>query len=149
VFGCFFQSGFSQVGINTTTPLSTLDINGNLSVKEIGVNTVLNGGPSGTPTQINDGVYISLTPSGSNNDFELPNPTTVPGRIYIIRNISTSNTAYLLINGTPTSSTGRFFAKDSSSPTPLSGIPVINMPSSGLLKTIILISDGKNWTYFF
>ena len=40
VFGCFFQSGFSQVGINTTTPLSTLDINGNLNVKEIGLANV-------------------------------------------------------------------------------------------------------------
>ena len=28
---------YSQVGINTSTPLSTLDINGNLNVKEIGI----------------------------------------------------------------------------------------------------------------
>ena len=45
-FACIYA--FSQVGINTTSPLSTLDINGNLSVK------VINLAGSGTPTTIND-----------------------------------------------------------------------------------------------
>ena len=39
---CAPQFGFSQVGINTTNPLSTLDINGNLSVKTV----ILNGSSS-------------------------------------------------------------------------------------------------------
>ena len=40
----FVKNLSAQVGINTTTPLSTLDINGNLSVKEIGVlNTNVSG----------------------------------------------------------------------------------------------------------
>ena len=95
-------NGFSQIGINTITPLSTLDINGNLTLKEVGVvnanlagSAILNGGPFANKTQINDGVYISITPSGSNNDFELPNAVNVPGRIYIVRNISTTNYAYI------------------------------------------------------
>src|SRR6478672_4307333 len=112
---CFIGlNGFSQVGINTSTPLSTLDINGNLNVKEIGIANVnvagsatLYGGSFASKTQINDGVYISIIPSGANNDFELPNAVNVPGRIYIVRNISNSNYAFMYSAG------GNFFAKDS------------------------------------
>lgn len=51
VFG--FLSAFSQVGINTSNPVSTLDINGNLSVKHV----ALTG--AGSATNINDGrVYF-------------------------------------------------------------------------------------------
>jgi hypothetical protein len=146
VFGCFFQSGFSQVGINTVTPMSTLDINGNLTIKEIGIvnanvsgSASFNGGPSGSATQISDGVYISLTPTSGNQEFILPNAVNVPGRIYILRNISNSVDAKLYTFG------GLFFAKDSntSTATPLT------MPFNSSLKTVIVVSDGTNWTYFF
>jgi hypothetical protein len=146
VFGCFFQSGFSQVGINTTTPLSTLDINGNLNIKEIGLanvnvtgSTTFNGGPSGSATQINDGVYISMTPTSGNQEFILPNAVNVPGRIYVLRNISNSVDAKLYTFG------GSFYAKDSSTAT---AAPV-TMPFNSALKTVIVISDGVNWTYIF
>lgn len=146
VFGCFFQSGFSQVGINTSTPMSTLDINGNLTIKEIGIinsnvagSAVFNGGPSGSATPINDGVYISLTPTSGNQEFILPNAVNVPGRIYILRNISNSVTAQIYTFG------GNFFSKDSST---LTASP-LNMPPNALLKTVIVVSDGANWTYFF
>lgn len=146
VFGSFFQSGFSQVGINTSTPMSTLDINGNLTIKEIGIintnvagSTVFNGGPSGSATPINDGVYISLTPTSGNQEFILPNAIDVPGRIYILRNISNSITAQIYTFG------GNFFSKDSST---LTASP-LNMPPNALLKTVIVVSDGANWTYFF
>jgi hypothetical protein len=146
IFFCFFYSGFSQVGINTTTPLSTLDINGNLNVKEIGiVNTnvagsaTFNGGPSGSATPIVDGVYISLTPTAGNQEFILPNAVNVPGRIYVLRNISNTIGAQIYTFG------GSFYAKDSNTAT---GSP-LNMPANGTLKTIIVISDGINWTYIF
>lgn len=146
VFGYFFQSGFSQVGINTTTPLSTLDINGNLNVKEIGLANVnvsgsgtFNGGPAGSATPINDGVYISLTPTSGNQEFILPNAVNVPGRIYVLRNISNSVDAKIYTFG------GSFYAKDSSSAT---GAP-LTMPFNASFKTIIVISDGVNWTYIF
>ncbi len=144
--GCLFQNGFSQVGINTTTPLSTLDINGNLNVKEIGIinsnvagSAVLYGGSFASKTQINDGVYISLTPDGSNNDFELPNAANVPGRIYFIRNIALVNWAFIYSAG------GNLFAKDSKNITPLP----LEMKNDGVSKSAIFISDGLNWTYFF
>jgi len=145
VFGCFFQSGFSQVEINTSTPMSTLDINGNLTIKEIGIfnsnvagSGTLFGGPFASKTQINDGVYISIMPSGSNNDFELPNAVDVPGRIYIVRNISNSNYAFIYSAG------GSFFAKNSAT---ANAVP-LEMQHSGFRKTLILISDGLNWTFF-
>jgi hypothetical protein len=143
---CGVDSGLAQVGINTTTPLSTLDINGNLNIKEIGIANVnvagsgaFNGGPAGSATQIDDGVYISLTPTAGSDEFILPNAVNVPGRIYILRNISNSVNAKIYTFG------GGFYAKDSSTVT---GAP-LNMPFNAILKTVIVISDGVNWTYIF
>jgi len=143
---CAVSSGLAQVGINTTTPLSTLDINGNLNVKEIGLSNanvvgsaIFYGGPSGSATQINDGVYISLTPTGGGDEFILPNAANVPGRIYVLRNISNSVNARIYTFG------GGFYAKDSSTVT---GAP-LTMPFNAAQKTIIVISDGANWTYIF
>ena len=140
------NSGFSQVGINTTTPLSTLDINGNLTIKEIGIinanvagSAIFNGGSSGSATQINDGVYISLTPTAGSDEFILPNAVNVPGRIYVLRNISNTITAKIYTFG------GALYAKDSNTAT---GAP-LNMPSNAALKTVIIVSDGINWTYIF
>jgi hypothetical protein len=133
-FCCFFQSGFSQVGINTTTPQSTLDINGNLSVKV--VNLTGNGtGNAGAPILISDGVYISISPVVTDDKFQLPNPTLFPGRMYIIRNIQNSVTAQL------TTAAGLLFPKNSTV-----GSAQIYM-FEGNLRTVTVISDGSNWTY--
>ena len=143
---CTVNYGFSQVGINTTTPLSTLDINGNLNVKEIGLTNVnvsgsgsFNGGPSGSATQISDGVYISLTPTSGSDEFILPNAVNVPGRIYVLRNISNSVNAKIYTFG------GGLYAKDSSTVT----TAPLTMPFNASQKTVIVISDGINWTYIF
>jgi len=132
-FGVKF-SVFSQVGINTTTPLSTLDINGNLSLKTVTLNG--NGtGNGGTAVLIDDGVYISLNPLATDDKFQLPNPTLFPGRVYIIRNIQNAVTAQLI------SSTNLLFPKNSTV-----GSSQIYM-YEGNLRTVIVISDGQNWTY--
>jgi hypothetical protein len=140
------KSIFAQVGINTTVPLSTLDINGNLTLKEVGIvnsnvsgSATFLGGTNASPAVINDGIYISLTPSGVNNSFTLPNAVNVPGRVYILRNISGSEDVLLYSSG------GLFFAKNSKDP---SAAPIV-MPFNANLKTLILISDGINWTYIF
>ncbi len=130
VFGCFFQSGFSQVGINTTAPLSTLDINGNLSVKVI----TLTG--SGSATLISDGVYISVNPQATNQEFQLPSASSYPGRIYIIRNINNTYTAML------TSAGGLLFPKTSTT-----GSSQVYMYENSS-RSVIVASDGSNWTYF-
>ena len=127
---CAVDFGFAQVGINTTTPLSTLDINGNLSVKTV----TLTG--SGSATLINDGVYISVVPLATDQEFQLPDPVSFPGRIYVIRNIHNTITAKL------TSATGLLFPKSSTT-----GSPQIYM-YEGNKRSVIVISDGENWTVF-
>ncbi|RKS01194.1 hypothetical protein C8C84_0838 [Flavobacterium sp. 102] len=122
--------GLAQVGINTSNPLSTLDINGNLSVKTISLTG------SGSATLISDGVYISIAPQATDQEFRLPSAVVFPGRVYIIRNIQNSITAKL------TSAVGLLFPKGSTV-----GSTEIYM-FEGSKRSIIVISDGANWTYF-
>lgn len=143
---CAVNFGRAQVGINTTNPLSTLDINGNLNVKEIGIFNALvpgsgplNGGTFANKTNISDGVYISLTPTSGSADFQLPSAASVPGRIYIVRNISNTQSAFIYSLG------GSFFATNSNT---LTAQP-LTMLSNAVTKTMMFISDGANWTYFF
>ncbi|EAZ96936.1 hypothetical protein FBBAL38_05915 [Flavobacteria bacterium BAL38] len=124
----------AQVGINTTAPLSTLDINGNLSVKTVTLDGTNTGG-GGSAVLIDDGVYISVRPLATDDKFQLPNPTLFPGRVYIIRNIQNSVTAQL------TTPTGLLFPKNSTV-----GSSNLYM-YEGNLRTVIVISDGVNWTY--
>jgi hypothetical protein len=134
---CTSQIGFSQVGINTTNPLSTLDINGNLSVKTF----ILNG--SSSVTQISDGVYISLNPLSTNQVFNIPSAVTYPGRVYILRNINNTNTADI------TSSGGLFFYKGTTNEAdPTNHKIYLYDASFGGNRTVILLSDGINWTVF-
>jgi hypothetical protein len=128
---CAVNLGMAQVGINTTNPLSTLDINGNLSVKVI----TLNG--SNTTTMISDGVYISLNPIANDQEFQLPSPITYPGRIYYLRNINDTHTAKL------TTVAGNFFFK----PLTSGGVASIFMYNNHY-RTFMVISDGSNWTVF-
>jgi hypothetical protein len=134
LFCCFVQSGFSQVGVNTATPLSMLDINGNLSVKVINLTGNGSGG-GGSAVLINDGIYISINPAATDDKFQLPNPISFPGRTYIVRNINNTITAQL------TTATGLLFPKNSTT-----GSAQIYM-FEGNLRTVTVYSDGSNWTY--
>ena len=137
----FFAFGYalSQVGINTETPLSMLDINGNLSLKVVNYN----GGPTGgAATPIDDGIYINLEPSLGNLDFILPDADALPGRIYILRNITDAHDARIFSSG------GTFFAGNSNNST---AAPIVMQHVGGggtsNTKTLIFVSDGINWTY--
>ncbi len=134
VLSVIFSSnyGFSQVGINTTNPLSTLDINGNVSVKTF----ILVG--SGSPTAISDGFYLSLNPQATDQEFVLPSPIAFPGRMYILRNINDTNTAKL------TTPAGLLFGKGKTT----AGATSIYMYDDNN-RTITVISDGLNWTYIY
>lgn len=138
-FAFLLNAQVDGVGINTQDPKSTLDINGNLSVKVVN----LNGGPGGSATPIDDGVYINLTPTTGNLEFILPDASNFPGRIYILRNISDTEDAQIYSFG------GQFFSGDSRVAT---SAPILMTPDSGgdggdVSKTLIFISDGSNWTY--
>ena len=134
-------SCFGQVGVGTTTPLSTLDINGDLSLKVV----YADGGSFVMKTQIDDAVYFNLRPNfmgSGNNDFELPNAGSVPGRIYILRNIQNCDNAFIYSAG------GEFFAGNSRT---LTAQPLTMEPdcfnTGSVTKTLIFVSDGINWTY--
>jgi hypothetical protein len=129
------NSGIAQVGINTTNPLSTLDINGTLSLKTVTLNG--NGtGNGGAAVLVDDGVYVSINPISQDDKFQLPNPTLFPGRVYIIRNINNSLTAQII------SAANLLFPKTSTT-----GSANIYM-HEGNTRSLIFISDGHNWTYF-
>jgi archaellum component FlaF (FlaF/FlaG flagellin family) len=134
VFFFLAQACFSQVGINTVLPLSTLDVNGNLSIKVVNI-TGNGSGSGGSSVLITDGIYISINPTAADDKFQLPNPISFPGRMYIIRNINNTTTAQLL------TTTGLLFPKNSTT-----GSTNIYM-YEGNLRTVTLISDGANWTY--
>ena len=134
VFSVFCGFSFAQIGINTVLPLSTLDINGNLSVK------VINLTGSVSPTPISDGVYISVTPTANDQQFRLPSPIAFPGRMYIIRNVANTNTAVLI---TPA---GQFFYKNTTGQT--NGTNDFVYMNESTTRSAILISDGANWTVF-
>ncbi len=126
---------YAQVGINTDNPQSTLDINGNLSVKHVGLVPT-----DGTLQDIDDGVYISIDPFVSGQQFRLPDATTVPGRIYILRNIDNSDDASIVTQGVGV----EFFAGDNST----TGTTSVTLHGANVTtKTLIFISDGSNWTY--
>ena len=139
---CFlFGMGLNaQVGINTTNPQSTLDINGTLSVKHISLTG------SGTETLIDDGVYISISTTAANQQFRLPDARLFPGRIYILRNVTNTHDAIIRTVGEDMNpGVGvEFFAGDNST----TGTKTINLAGSNTTtKTLIFISDGSNWTY--
>ncbi|GAK97077.1 hypothetical protein JCM19294_583 [Nonlabens tegetincola] len=123
----------------------TTDGSGNASWgNPIATNTSLNlasysGGPSGSATPIDNGSYLNLSPTTGNQEFLLPEPTTVPGRMYILRNISNSENAVIY---TPNPG-GEFYASNSSSSAGFN----ITMDANSNTKTIYVISDGMNWTF--
>ena len=141
----FYQYGNAQVGIGTETPKSMLDVNGNVSFRVMTLNGSNSGG-SGTPVAIDEGYYISVNPIFNDDQFRLPNAVEFPGRMYIIRNINFSVTAKIITLG------GLLYNKKGST-----GLGEIYMYGSGSAlpenggannRTITVISDGLNWTYF-
>ncbi len=134
---------FGQVGIGTITPLSTLDINGNVSFKVVDVN----GGNSANKALINDGFYINVWPNNggpnNGNDFILPNAFDVPGRTYILRNVKNFDDAYIYSAGSSLLFAGN--SRTASSQPITMGSDSANTGSA--TKTLIFISDGSNWTY--
>jgi len=134
ILGFSLNAQVDGVGINTTDPQSTLDINGNLSLKHIALPE--NGTDTGLQL-IDVAVYISVNPQVMDQEFRLPDATLVPGRIYIIRNINNTTTARL------TSAGGDFYKKNSTSD-PRTELFMFE----GNNRTIIAFSDGVSWNTF-
>jgi hypothetical protein len=115
-------------------------INGSIQlagVVALGTSMGLTGGTAGLPVSlINYKSYIGLSPAdATNNNYQLPSPLTYPGRMYIIRNNSASFTANIL------TAAALLFPGNSN----IGGASYTLNPTSSP-KTVIVISDGTNWT---
>jgi len=122
-----------KVGIATSSPNSTLHVDGNVA---IGLSFPA-GGPVGAPVSlVNSKSYVGVLPANAtDNYYQLPDPTLYPGRMYIIRNNSVTYQANI------TTAAG-FLIPGSSSV--ISSTYTLN--SEGSPKTVMCISDGVNWT---
>lgn len=113
----------------------TIQLNGSIT---LGVSLGIAGGTGGSPVSLlNQKAYLGLSPvSGTNNNYILPAPASYSGRTYIIRNNSSVNSAIL------TSSGGALFYPGSSS----TGTASYTLNPTTSVKTVMVISDGSNWT---
>ncbi len=130
------NNGSGNVGVNTATPSSTLQISGSLAV---GVGSASSIGTSaGTGTLLTGtSTFILLNPVNANSYFRLPQASTCAGRMYILYNVG-ANTAILERTGTDT-----FIGATGSVGT------VVAMPFNAVGKMAHLISDGNNWIVGF
>lgn len=134
-----------SVGFGTSAPSSSLQVNGTFAV---GVVNGFGGGTSGSANgfdqgNINDtnliGGYYSLTPTSTSNQYyKLPSASSCPGRIYYLRNNSTS------VNAIINTDSGTIYAGSSTAAT----LPytLYASPNTNQSKTVVAISDGTNWT---
>jgi hypothetical protein len=129
-------NGNGTVGIGTVAPASTLQVNGTIA---IGVTMGLAGGPIATPVPlVNEKSYIGCSPADNTNNFyQLPNPASCTGRIYYIRNNSSSFFVNIV------TAAGNIFPGSSNTVAPGN---TYTLQTSSSVKTVICISDGTNWT---
>jgi len=123
--------GIGKVGVNTRTPLSTLQVNGSVSVKVFTVTTA-------TYT-VADNDYIIRADGSVSQTITLPSAVAFPGRLLIIRYGGTTaawTPTYfnVVTNGTDKIGPNIVVAPTATS---VSGQPTLN-----------LFSDGVNWFYY-
>jgi hypothetical protein len=125
-----------ELGIGTAIPNTTLQVDGSISV---GVSMGLTGGGIGSPVSLtNQKTYIGCSPADNTNNFyQLPDPATCPGRIFYIRNNSSSFFANIV------TAAGFIYPGSSAS---IAGGNTYTLNQTTSVKTVICISDGVNWT---
>lgn len=118
---CFTVSTYAQIGIGTTSPNSTLDIRGSLALNYRSFSS------STTATTTDNTLIYTGTTAAT---ITLPDAGTCTGRVYSIKNASTTNPLPVLTIATSSSQT-------------------IDAGTSWLLndarEMILVISNGSNW----
>lgn len=113
--------GFSQIGVGTTTPHSTLDIRGSLSTNYRSFTTT-------TTATINDHV-LTFTGTGATT-ITIPSAAGIAGRSYLVKNASTSGPTPALTIATTSSQT-------------IDGITSWVLDEAN--ESVLLVSNGSNW----
>lgn len=111
----------AQVGIGTTSPASTLDVRGSFS-------TATRSFPGSTTAASGD--YTLIFTGAAASTVTLPDATTCTGRVYCIKNFSTTSPAPLLTIATSSSQT-------------IDGLSSWTLSETDEVAT--LVSDGSNW----
>ena len=118
---CFTVSTYAQIGIGTTSPNSTLDVRGSLALNYRSFSA------STTVTSTDNTLIYTGTTAAT---ITLPDASTCTGRVYSIKNASTTNPLPVLTVATSSSQT-------------------IDAGTTWLLndtkEMILVISNGTNW----
>ena len=117
-------TNYAQVGIGTPTPNSMLDVRGAISA-------ITRTFTAATSLTIGD--YTAIFAGSTATSATLPDATTCPGRIYCIKNFSTTTPTPVLT-----------IATVSGQKIDGSAVWIMDEPNA----TITLISDGANWEVF-
>ncbi|HYF45357.1 MAG TPA: hypothetical protein VD926_04040 [Acidimicrobiales bacterium] len=115
----FFDDANNRLGLDTGTPLSTLDVNGSLGLKIRSVTV-------GTYTAADEAVLLADTGSGSIT-YELPAAASVNRRVYTVVKTASANTVTIDPNGAETISGAATFAFTTQ------------------YETVSFISNGTTW----
>ena len=96
------------------------------------------GGGVNTPLDLTDSIssYVGLSPVDTNQYYRVPKASLYPGAMIFFRNNTTATTAYLVAP-----LVGSLFAANSNATYPTYGVLGNAAP-----KTVLLVSDGINWT---
>ena len=118
---CFTVSSYAQIGIGTTSPNSTLDVRGSLALNYRSFSS------STTATTADNTLIYTGTTAAT---ITLPDASTCTGRVYSIKNASTTNPLPVLTIAT-------------------SALQTIDAGTTWLLndakEMILVISNGTNW----
>lgn len=87
----------SRVGINTPIPSSSLDVNGTLALKIRIVGSANVPAQLYAATEVDHTISVIVGTTGSLN-VNLPSPVDVPGRIYVVKRYSDSDTGAVTID---------------------------------------------------
>jgi len=122
--GCFLLlsvTSFSQVGIGTTSPNSTLDVRGSISTNYRTFTT-------SSTAAITDNVLVFTGSSAAT--LTLPSAASISGRTYLIKNASLTGPIPVLTIATTSSQT-------------IDGLTSWTL--NALYQTITVVSNGSNW----
>jgi hypothetical protein len=133
-----------DVGIKKSTPTSTLDVNGSLSVKVI--NNLQSFGSSAiTAVPIGDVYYVTLLPGVQEAYYQIPSAASCPGRMMILRKKIVGPCCKYSFIVSPGSN---FIEISNGYDLPYDVLIIGGTRNNVRLDAVQLISDGTSWNWW-